>query len=790
MRRGPRPAKSKEAEPPVARKSPTKGDARVRDLEKRLAEALEQQRASGEILRVISSSPTNLQPVLDAIATNAALVCDAYDAVVFLREGDRVRSAAHYGPLAITLRRSALSRDSVTEAAILDRQPVHVHDVLATEPPVFPLSAEAARKGGFRTGLAVPLLRENEAVGALTIRRREVQPFTTQQIDLLKTFADQAVIAIENVRLFTETKEALERQTATSEILRVISSSPMDTQPVFDVIAANAARLCVARDAQVLRVEGDVLRLVSAYGSPSMPPVRTISRGHAVGRAVIDRQTIHVRDMAQAVAEFPETSAPQHGVQSVVAVPLLREGIAIGVIRVSRTQIQPFTEQQIALLQTFADQAVIAIENVRLFTELQARTQELTQSVGQLTALGEVGRAVSSTLDLETVLTTIVSRAVALSGLDGGVVFEYDVATETFEQRASTGQEALAEARRRVHIRKGDGVVGRTAIAHEPVQVPDITLEGAYASPLRESLVESGVRALLAVPMLREGQLIGSLVVARNAPGAFPRETVDLLSTFASQSALAIQNARLFREIEDKSRQLEVASQHKSEFLANMSHELRTPLNAIIGFSEVLSERMFGELNEKQEEYLKDIYASGNHLLSLINDILDLSKIEAGRMELELTDFDLPTALDNALTLVRERAGRKSIALQTSIDERLGQIQADERKVRQVVLNLLSNAIKFTPEGGRIDVRAAPVDGSVEVSVTDTGVGIAPEDQEAVFEEFRQVGTADKKMEGTGLGLTLCRKFVELHGGRIWVKSQLGQGATFTFTIPVRRRGE
>jgi signal transduction histidine kinase len=319
--------------------------------------------------------------------------------------------------------------------------------------------------------------------------------------------------------------------------------------------------------------------------------------------------------------------------------------------------------------------------------------------------------------------------------------------------------------------------------------VPDITREGAYQGRLRESLVESGVRALLAVPMLREGQLIGSLVVARNTPGAFLPETVDLLRTFATQSALAIQNARLFREIEEKSRQLEIASQHKSEFLANMSHELRTPLNAIIGFSEVLSEKMFGELNEKQEEYSKDIHASGQHLLSLINDILDLSKIEAGRMGLELTDFHLPTALDSALTLVRERAGRRSLTLQTSIDERLGAVRADERKIRQVVLNLLSNAIKFTPEGGRIEVGAVPKDGLVEVSVSDTGVGIAPEDQEAVFEEFRQVGTADKKVEGTGLGLTLCRKFVELHGGKIWVTSQLGAGSTFTFTIPVRRDG-
>jgi signal transduction histidine kinase len=450
--------------------------------------------------------------------------------------------------------------------------------------------------------------------------------------------------------------------------------------------------------------------------------------------------------------------------------------------------VRPFTESQVELLRTFADQAVIAIENVRLFTELQARTQELTRSVDQLTALGEVGRAVSSTLDLETVLTTIVSRAVELSGLDGGVVFEYDETAEEFVQRVATDiGGALAEARRTTRIRKGEGVLGRTAITLEPVQVPDIIVPGAYEGRLRENLVESGIRAIVAVPMVREGRLIGCLAVTRNRPGEFPAETIELLRTFATQSALAIQNARLFRELADKSRQLEVASQHKSEFLANMSHELRTPLNAIIGFSEVLKDRMFGELNEKQEEYLKDIYASGTHLLSLINDILDLSKIEAGRMELELTDFDLPAALDNAIILVRERAARHGISLHKSFDERLGQIHADERKVRQVVLNLLSNAIKFTPEGGRIDVGAVPKDGFVEVSVTDTGIGIAPEDQEKVFEEFRQVGTAAKKVEGTGLGLTLCRKFVELHGGRIWVKSQEGVGSTFTFTIPVHR---
>ena len=286
--------------------------------------------------------------------------------------------------------------------------------------------------------------------------------------------------------------------------------------------------------------------------------------------------------------------------------------------------------------------------------------------------------------------------------------------------------------------------------------------------------------------MLRKGEAIGTISVTRGEPGGFTGDEIGLLQTFADQAVIAIENVRLFNELADKSRLLEVASQHKSEFLANMSHELRTPLNAVIGFSEVLSERMFGELNDKQAEYVQDINASGTHLLSLINDILDLSKIEAGRMELELADFHLPQAIENALVLVRERALRRGITLEQSIDPRLGEIQGDERKIKQVLLNLLSNAIKFTPEGGRVGVRAAPVDEHVEVAVSDTGVGIAPEDLEAVFEEFRQVGAAEKKAEGTGLGLALARKFIELHGGRIWVQSQVGVGSTFTFTLPVR----
>jgi signal transduction histidine kinase len=329
--------------------------------------------------------------------------------------------------------------------------------------------------------------------------------------------------------------------------------------------------------------------------------------------------------------------------------------------------------------------------------------------------------------------------------------------------------------------------VGRLVETREPVQIPDILGEGAYDSPLRDALVRDGYRALLAVPMIQEDRVVGGLVVSRRAPGEFPAETVDLMKTFANQSALAIQNARLFREIEDKGRQLEVANRHKSEFLANMSHELRTPLNAVIGFSEVLIEKMFGDVNEKQEEYLRDIHSSGRHLLSLINDILDLSKIEAGKMELEVTTFDLPQAIENALMLVRGRADAHAIRLDVAIGAGLGDFAGDERKFKQIMVNLLSNAVKFTPEGGRVSVRAGSVNGSIEIAVQDTGIGIAAEDQQAIFDEFQQVGTDyARKREGTGLGLALTKRFVELHTGTIAVKSAPGEGSTFTFTLPVR----
>jgi signal transduction histidine kinase len=701
---------------------------------------------------------------------------------------------AHFGP--IPIRGVKISVDEPQYRWMSEHGTLHIPDVLAQND--FPTLGSVS---GFRTFLIVPLRQQGVLIGTLGARRTEVRSFTPTQIKLLETFADQAVIAIENVRLFKELEarnrdltEALEQQTATSEILRVIASSPTDIQPVLNVVAENAARLCEANDAQILQVDGDVLRIIASQGPITVPSsVRAegvpIRRDIVAGRAVLDRRTVHVEDLATEVdGEFAGAKGLQQatGQRATLSTPLLREGVAIGAILIRRMEVRPFSEKQIKLLETFADQAVIAIENVRLFQELQERTRELVRSVEELKALGEVGQAVSSTLDLETVLTRIVSHAVQLSGTDGGAIYEFDEQTEEFLLRATDHmEEELITALRANPPRLGDGVVGRAAISREPVVVPNILEERAYAPRMRQMLERFGFHASLAVPLLRENRIIGGLVVRRKTAGEFRPEVIELLKTFATQSVLAIQNARLFREIEEKSRQIEAANRHKSEFLANMSHELRTPLNAIIGFSEVLRERMFGELNDKQAEYTDDILTSGQHLLSLINEILDLSKVEAGRMELELATFDLPLAIDNARTFVRERATRHGINLDVTVDDRLGDFVGDERKIKQILLNLLSNAVKFTPEGGRIGITARQADGAVEISVSDTGIGIAAEDQPKIFEEFRQVGSDNaKKVEGTGLGLTLAKKFVELHGGKIWVTSEMGKGSTFTFTLP------
>ena len=437
-----------------------------------LKESLEQQTATSEILGVIASSPTDIQPVLDVVAENAARLCEATDAVIHRIDGDKLRAVANYGSLPRRRGSEALTsmdRDRIPGRTVIDRRTLHIHDLAAL--PEDDLPATFARSLGIRSVLATPLLREGIPIGAIVIRRMDVRPFTEKQIKLLETFASQAVIAIENVRLFQELKESLEQQTATSEILGVIASSPTDIQPVLDVVAENAARLCDATDAVIHRNYGDKLRSVANYGS--LPTRRggegqgltSLDRDSIPGRTLIDRRTLHIHDLAaEPEDDLAAPFARSLGVRTVLSTPLLREGIPIGTIHIRRMEVRPFTEKQIKLLETFAAQAVIAIENVRLFQELEARTRELARSVGELKALGEVGQAVSSTLDLQTVLSTIVGHAVQLSGTDGGVIYEYDDGREEFKLRASHRmEEEVFEALKATPVRLGQGATGRAA---------------------------------------------------------------------------------------------------------------------------------------------------------------------------------------------------------------------------------------------------------------------------------------------------------------------------------------
>jgi signal transduction histidine kinase len=417
--------------------------------------------------------------------------------------------------------------------------------------------------------------------------------------------------------------------------------------------------------------------------------------------------------------------------------------------------------------------------------KVEVRTQELARSVEELQALGEVSQAVSSTLDLQKVLATIVAHAVELSGTESGAIYEFDETSEEFELRATHRMsEELIQAIRDSGVKLGETAVGWAGVNREAVQIPDILEEPTY--PTREIMKREGFRALLAVPLLREDRLIGGLVVRRRAPGQFQKETVDLLQTFATQSALAIQNARLFREIEAKGRELEIASKHKSDFLANMSHELRTPLNAILGYTELIIDKIYGDVPENIQEVLERVEKNGRHLLGLINDVLDLSKIEAGQLLLSLDDYSMKEVVHTVFTSVESLAAEKNLELKVSVSPEVAHGKGDQQRISQVFLNLVGNAIKFT-EAGEVRVEATASNDNFVVSISDTGPGLSEADKQMIFEEFHQVdGSSTRKKGGTGLGLSIAKRIVEMHGGRIWVESTVGKGSTFWFTLPVR----
>jgi signal transduction histidine kinase/CheY-like chemotaxis protein len=601
--------------------------------------------------------------------------------------------------------------------------------------------------------------------------------------------AGNAGAAAEIERLGDELAEVREQLAATSEVLAVIGRSASDLEAVLETVVESARRLCGAATGQVFLVDGDTYRF--AYGSGLRPEYRkfaannsvVIDRGTLVGRVVLDRRATQITDVL-ADPDYGLMDAQRvAGYRTIVGVPMLLDGEVVGVLSVFRTQVDPFSDRAAEVLTTFAAQAALAVRNVDLVRALESRTDELRRKVTQLEVLGAVGQAESFSMNLTEVLNTIITQAVQLSGSDGGSIYEFDEDAREFRAETVCGISPESfEALRRTRIGLDDTFLGEAARLGRPMELPDIG--DARLDPHLSVLAEGGWRSLIAVPMLREGRIVGAMVIRRHTPGHIPREIRDMLETFASQSALALINAQLYRQLERQSAALEVASQHKSEFLASMSHELRTPLNAIIGFSEVLLERMFGELNERQDDYLRDILSSGKHLLELLNDILDLSKIEAGQMVLNRSEFVVRESLEYCLSMVRERALNQRILLNLEVDPGVGLLDADRLRFRQVVLNLLSNAVKFTPEGGRVDVRASIRDQDLVVLVADTGVGVPAEDRERIFDSFQQGTRPSGQVEGTGLGLTLSKRILELHGGRIWVESGAGRGSTFGFALP------
>jgi len=753
-----------------------------------LSESLQQQTATADVLKVISRSTFDLQAVLDTLVEAAARLCEA-DMTQICRPRDAgyyVAASHGFSPEYMEYHKTVTftpGRGRLTGRVLHERKPVQIPDVLAD--PEY-TNLEPQRLGGYRTHLGVPLLRDRTPIGVILVSRRTVRPFDGKQVELVTTFADQAVIAIENTRLFEEVQartrdlsESLQQQTATADVLKVISRSTFHLQPVLDTLVESASRFCGADDVSIFRLIGDGLPSVAHYGPISGPKgYMTPVRGTVSGRCLLERQAVQVADLQSETEAYPEGSAiaRELGHRTILAVPLLREATPFGVIVLRRTKVELFSDKQIELATTFADQAVIAIENVRLLNELR-------ESLQQQTATADVLKIISrSTFDLTSILQTLVESAARLCDADKGTITRQ--IDGVFYRAESYGFPAEAMERwRNVAVTPDRGsAAGRALLEGCTVHIPDAGADPDYTFDMAGTVM----RSMLGVPMLREGVPIGVLALVRSEVRPFTDKQIDLVSTFADQAAIAIENVRLFDEIQDKSRQLAEASQHKSQFLANMSHELRTPLNAIIGVTEMLRED--AEAAKQDLEPLDRVLGAGRHLLALINDILDLSKIEAGRMELNLETFPLAPLIGDVVKTIEPLAAKNGNRVAVQCDDTVRMMRADQMRLRQALLNLMSNANKFTERGAiTIDACEQKENGRdwITLAVADTGIGMTPEQMDKLFQEFSQAdASTTRKYGGTGLGLAISKRFCQMMGGDITVESEPGKGSTFTIRLP------
>jgi signal transduction histidine kinase len=640
------------------------------------------------------------------------------------------------------------------------------------------------------------MLKDDALVGSIIIYRQEVRPFTDKQVDLVTNFASQAVIAIENTRLLNELRqrtddlsESLEQQTATSGILSVISNSLSDTQPVFEAIVESGQRLFPGAMVIVALADGDKVK-AAAVAAPDPAGVEAmrrrfpfpLTREYMHATAILDRRILDIPDVENAPGELAAGARNflASGYRAVTIMPMIRGDAAIGALSVARGAPGPLSDKQVAVLKTFASQAVIAIENTRLLNELR-------QSLQQQTATADVLKVISrSTFDLKAVLQTLVESAARLCQADKATITRQ--IRGVFFRAESYGFSAeFMDHVKALPVEPDAGTAtGRALLEGQIIHVPDVLADPNYTWT-EVAKIFGDYRTILGVPLLREGTPIGVMALTRSEVRPFSDKQIELLETFADQAAIAIENVRLFEEIQDKNRQLAEASRHKSQFVASMSHELRTPLNAIIGLTEMMVANAARFGTEKAAEPLKRVHRAGTHLLGLINQVLDLSKIEAGKLELNPESVNLASLIDEVVGTARQLAEQNKNRLVVEAQEKLGMLTVDPMRLRQILLNLLSNACKFTKQG-EVKLRVHKVmdrRNGIEFAVADTGIGMTAEQQAKLFEEFTQADSSTaQRYGGTGLGLAITRKLARMMGGDVAVASEPGKGSVFTVRLP------